>query len=421
MKKHIALVGLLAIALSACQPAGQGGGTIKLGYIGPLTGDAASYGKDTLNGVLFAVEELNAAGGINGKKVEVIAEDGKCTGADSASAAQKLVNVDNVSAIIGGQCSGETLAAAPIAEAGKVVLISPFSSSPDITQAGEYIFRDYPSDALKTKAIARFFAEKGYKKVALITENTDFASAFRTSLTKDLGEDAIVFDEMVDPGTKDFRTLMTRLKKVEFDVFFPNAQTDAVMAAMLQQLREQKLAQPVVSHDVGDSLTLPEIAKDAVEGMYVINVPAFGEGTGFEAKVIQTYGKPQATIAIVAHAYDATMVVADAMKAGAMNGTAIKDALAALTNHVGIIGDFHFDVNGDVVGVGYVVKQHQGGKIVKVQELSLDAPSATATGATVEDGSGAVMEKEPGAAMEKKPASAMEKKGDAMEKAASSK
>ena len=96
MKRALFVSAAFALGLAACS---QGNQTVRIGYVGPLTGDAASFGVDTLNGAKIAVDEINAAGGINGKKVELIAEDGKCNGADATAAAQKLVNVDQVVAI----------------------------------------------------------------------------------------------------------------------------------------------------------------------------------------------------------------------------------------------------------------------------------------------------------------------------------
>lgn len=371
-KRFLSLLSLSALTLAACEGGGDSG-PIKIGYLGPLTGDAAPYGVDTLNGVKLAVDEINAAGGIKGRMIELVAEDSRCTGADAASAAQKLVNVDKVVAIIGGQCSSETLAAAPIVEAAGVVMISPVSSSPDVTNAGDFVFRDYPSDALKTKAMAAFLREEGLTKLAMISENTDFAQAFRASLKKDFGEENIVFDEVVDPGTKDFRTLATRLKDVEFDIFFPNAQTDAVMAAMMQQLREQGLEQQAISHDVADSVTLGELAPEAVEGMYIVNVPTAGEGGDFEAKFNQKFGGAQATIAFAAHAYDAMGLLAKAIETVGANGTAIKDHLYSMTPYAGVVGKFSFDRNGDVVGLSYSLKTFKEGKIEKVKDIAVNS------------------------------------------------
>lgn len=372
MKRFLALSAVAGIALSACQASVTAPESIKIGLISPLTGDAAAIGADMANGVKLAVAEINADGGIGGKEVELVTEDGRCTGSDAAAAAQKLAGVDKVVAIIGGFCSGETLAASPIAEEAKIVLISPGSSSPAITDAGEYVFRDYPSDALKTKAMKTIFADKGWKKVAVISENTDFAVAFRDSLKKDLGAEAIVFDEMVEPGTKDFRTLMTRLKDAEFDVFFPNANADTIIAAMMNQYAEQGISQPSISHDVADSATLGELAKDAVEGMWVVNVPNAGEGTEFQTALEAAYGKPQSSIAFAAHSYDATMVLAEIMKEKGTDGTAMRDALLALPSHKGVIGDFHFDANGDVLGVPYALKQFKDGKTVEMEAVPVE-------------------------------------------------
>lgn len=370
--RFLAILSLGILALTACESGGDQG-PIKIGFLGPLTGDAAPYGVDMLNGTKMAVEEINAAGGIKGRMIELIAEDGRCTGADAASATQKLVNVDKVVAILGGGCSGETLAAAPIAEAAGVVMISPLSSSPDVTMAGDFIFRNYPSDALKTKAMAAFLREEGLTKLAMISENTDFAQAFRASLKKDFGEENIVFDEVVEPGTKDYRMLATRLKDVDFNIFFPNAQTDAAMAAMMQQIREQGLTQQAISHDVADSVTLAELAPEAVEGMYIVNVPTAGEGGDFQTKFDQKFGGAQATIAFAAHAYDAMGVLAKAIEAAGANGTAIKDHLYSMTPYDGVVGKFSFDRNGDVVGLSYSLKTFREGKIEKVKDIAVNS------------------------------------------------
>ncbi len=363
MKKALSLLSLI-FALSAC---GAKTETIRIGYIGPLTGDAVSYGVDTLNGAKIAVDEVNAAGGVNGVKVELIAEDSKCNGADSASATQKLVNVDKVVAIIGGQCSSETLAAAPIAEAGKVVVISPISSSPDITTAGDYIFRVYPSDALKGKALAAYFLKANFTKVAIISENTDFCQGIRSSVKKDLPPGVkIVFDENVDPGTKDYRTLMTRLKDIDFDVFITNGQSDATVAEMAKQLRALGMKQQMVGTDTADSATLGQIAKEAVEGLKPLSVPMLSEADVAAADFAKTFrdrhGEPKATMFFAALAHDATRVLLQEIgKAG--SGEALKDALYAVKDFTGIAGTFHFDANGDVVGIPLAMKEFVNGML----------------------------------------------------------
>ncbi|TSC79194.1 MAG: branched-chain amino acid transport system substrate-binding protein [Candidatus Peregrinibacteria bacterium Gr01-1014_25] len=371
MKRLSSLFIVPALLLGACQPVQQGGEAIKLGLMAPLTGDAAALGADLLNGVRWAVENINADGGVGGKQLELVVQDTKCTGAEGAGAAQKLVNVDKVAAVISAECSGVTLAAAPIAEAAKVVLLSPASSNPDVTKAGDFIFRNYPSDALKTVAMAKYFKEKGYDRVALISENTDFSQGFRTALKAKLPATAAVFDETVEPGTKDFRTLFTRLKKVDFDVILLNPNSDAVLAVMIQQMREAGLKQEAISHDVAESMVIPEVAGEAAEGLRFINVPSSVGGT-FATDYEMKYGKPQASVVWGAYGFDAVNILATVMRGGAMDGPAIRDALYDLPKYKGVVGTISFDENGDVIGIPFQLKEFQKGAIVTLQDIPLE-------------------------------------------------
>lgn len=367
--KRLSLLSLAAaVALAGCQTASSD--TVKIGFVGPLTGDVAGLGIDILNGATMAMDKINAAGGVGGKKIEIIAEDGKCSGGDAASAAQKLVNVDKVLAMM-TLCSGETLASAAIAEAGKVVILSPVSSSPDVTKAGDFVFRNYPSDALKTKAMAKYFASEGITKVAMITENTDFSQGFRASLKKDLPEGTIVFDEVVEPGTKDYRTLMTRLKDVEFDVFFPNGNSDGVIGPMLQQMREAGLKQTVIGHDAADSAAMAKAVPES-EGLYVINVASGVKDPSFTGNFEKKYGDPKYGIAFAGYGYDAVEVIADGVSQGATTGEMLRDWLYKMPKVTGVSGTFSFDANGDVVGIPYVLKQFKNGAIETLKDIAVD-------------------------------------------------
>jgi branched-chain amino acid transport system substrate-binding protein len=218
--------------------------------------------------------------------------------------------------------------------------------------------------------MAKYFKDNNVKKVAAITENTDFAIAFRDALKAEIG-DGLMFDEVVEPGTKDFRTLMTRLQKEDFDMFFPNGQTPAAIAAMMQQLREQGMKQPAISHDVADSLDLISIAGDAVNGMRVISVANAGEGQSFEKIFTEKYGTPSQALGYAAQAYDAMGVLGDALASAGADGKAIRDYLYGMKSYKGVIGNFHFDKNGDVVGVPYVLKVVKGGKFVKEKDIAV--------------------------------------------------
>lgn len=358
------------VALAACTTAS--GEVVRIGYIGPLTGDAASYGADTLNAVRMKVEELNAAGGIGGKRIELVAEDSRCNGADAASATQKLVNVDKVVAIVGGQCSSETLAAAKIIEPAKVLLVSPVSSAPDIADAGDFVFRVYPSDAHKGKVMAKLMSENGLKKVAIITENTDYCQGIRRSVKGSLGAGmTAVFDEQVDQSTKDYRSLVTRLKGLEFDVLLVNGQSDATNGEMVKQARDLGITQQIYGTDTSDSTNMVPIAgKEAMEGLILVNTSSkLGEGgaDSFASKFRKAYGEPKSNLSFATLAYDAMGVVAEAVGKAGTSGEALRDYLYDLDGYDGAAGKISFDEKGEVIGVGYAVKTFKDGRIEELE------------------------------------------------------
>ena len=144
------------------------------------------------------------------------------------------------------------------------------------------------------------------------------------------------------------------------------------MAAMVEQMRDQGLTQPMVTHDVGDSMTLVDLIPEAVSGMQVINVPSAGEGGEFETKYRAKFGDAQSTIAFAAHAYDAANVLMDSIAKVGTSGPRLRDALYDLPEHRGIVGRFSFNADGDVVGIPYVLKEFRDGKIVKVKDIAVD-------------------------------------------------
>ena len=196
--------------------------------------------------------------------------------------------------------------------------------------------------------------------------------AFRNSLKDNMGTDAFVLDEVVEPGTKDYRSLLTRLKGKEFDVFFPNGQTSATIAAMIEQFREQGFTQPMLSHDVAQDKSLLDLAPKASKGMYAINVPEVAVNSAFGSKFISKFGDAQASLAFAAHAHDAMWVLATAMKEVGTDGEKIRDYLYVLKGHDGVVGRFRFDKNGDVVGIPYVLYEVKDGVWEKVADIAVD-------------------------------------------------
>lgn len=177
---------------------------IKIGFVAALSGDAASFGESEKKAVDIAVNEINNSGGINGRPLEIIYEDGRCNGKDALAAIQKLIHVDLVGIVLGGTCSSETLAMAPIAEENKTILFSAFSSSPLITNAGDYTFRNGPSDEDVTKLEANTISKK-YHRVAIISENLDYSQGVRKMMKKVFNDNGteIVADEVYNGSIKD--------------------------------------------------------------------------------------------------------------------------------------------------------------------------------------------------------------------------
>ena len=258
-----------------------------------------------------------------------------------------------------------------------LILLSPVSSNPDITNAGEFVFRVYPSDALKGTAITNYFEKAALRKIAMISENTDFCMGIHDSVENALKENAtLVFDETVEPGTKDYRSLFTRLKDMEFDVFLANGQSDSTVAAMVQQMRELGLTQPIVGTDTADSVTLGQIAKEAVEGLRALSVPSLSrndpQGGPFVQKFEEEYGVPQVGFFFAALSYEATRLLLETIRDNGTDGKKLRDAFYAHPGFSTIIGTMTFDAHGDIQGIPFALKEFKNGVLSEVERIPLN-------------------------------------------------
>ena len=341
---------------------------IKIGFIGPLTGDAAVYGEPLRNVIQLAVNEINAAGGIGGRQIEMIYEDGKCNGKDGANAMQKLVNVDQVKIVIGGFCSSESLAAAPIAMNNKVLLFSPGSSSPDLSNAGPYFFRNYPSDATQGRVLAEVaYNQKDWQKAAVIQEQLDYPlgvyNVFAEVFTALGGE---VNVETFPSGTSDFRTQLTKLKADSPDVLLVSVQTPQAAEIILRQVNELQWEVNLMGVDVIAGSDLPQTNPDLVEGMIVAEFgfdrsnPKFQK---FIAAYQDVYGEEPPYLNYAQTEYDSIYILKDAIEAVGEDVDKIVDWLNNLEDWAGVSGLVSFDDNGDVVG-GHQPEIIQGGTVV---------------------------------------------------------
>ena len=339
-----------APATEAAKPAGD---TVKIGFLGALTGDVAMFGKPTLEGMKMAAEELNAAGGVLGKKIEIIEADNRGDKQEGASVTQKFISRDNVTAIVGDPTTGITKVAAPIAQKAGVVLLSAGATGPGVVEVGDFIFRDTLLDSIAIPACIEYFAKDlGYKKVAIITsDNNDYSvglsQTFRDAAAK-VPAIKIVADEKVKDGDKDFSAQITNIKGKKPDVIlFSGYYTEG--ALIMKEARKQGLKASMFG---GDGLFSPkfiELGGPAVEGSMSALGFSTEQATPETTKFIEAFkGKHAGELPGLfdAQGYDAVMLLADAMKrANSVDPKVFKDALAKTKGFAGVSGTISMQAN----------------------------------------------------------------------------
>jgi branched-chain amino acid transport system substrate-binding protein len=362
----IALLGLYfqgmptgQVALAANQE------TITIGAIGPLTGSAASIGRNSEAAIELAVEEINAKGGINGKKLKIMVEDGQCDAMASSTAAKKLVEVDNVPAIVGGMCSAETMAAAPIAEAGSTVLLSNCSSNPAITEAGDYIFRIYPSDNFQGKISAEFaFNELGAKKAAILSCQSDWCTGLKEVFSRRFPElgGTIAAEEEFAQGTNDMRTQLLKIKKANPDVIYFLAYEEEAISG-IKQAKELGIETQLLGGDSFAGQVIWDAVGNAGEGI-MYTAPTVALTKEFKDAMLQKTGSEEITTC-APQAYDAVYLIADALRTCGENSKCIKEELYKVQGYSGVSGKIGFDKKGDLATAEYAIMKVENGKAVE--------------------------------------------------------
>jgi len=346
---------------------------IKIGAIFPLTGDAVVYGVPLQRAAELAVAEINERGGINGKSLEIIWEDGKCNGKDAATAASKLINVDKVKIILGGVCSGETLGAASIVEANKVIMFSSSATGPQITEAGDFIFRNSPSDLTQGKILAEAAWDLGYKKIVVIQEITDYALGFREAFEESftaLGGE--VTTETFTTDTTDVRTQLTKLKQAKGDALLVSVQTLPKAEIVVKQIGELDMNLHLLVIDIAiDYQKILDQYPDIIEGAIGAKV-ALPDPELFEEKVgskyREKYGEEPTLPEYMALTYDAVFILKEAIEysiseVGEIDTNKVRDYLYAIEHRKGVGGVLTMDENGDPVA-GHILKQVKDGKVI---------------------------------------------------------
>ena len=328
--------------------------TIKIGLAAPLTGSSAQDGESIKNGVQLAVDEINEKGGINGKKVVIDVQDDKTDPKEAAIVANKLSGDKSVLAVVGHFNSSATLAGAPIYNKAGVVEISPGSSSPAVTKAGDYTFRVITTDAFQADYVAKWAVnDLNYKKIAIIYENNDYGKGLSdvfAEKAKAQGATIVSNDSYLAGETKDFSAILTKVKAEEPDMLFIGGLYNET-ALIAKQARNMNLNAPIMGVDAIYSNALIELGGKSVEGVLLPGF--FHEGTdnpvaqNFIKAYKAKYKQDPATYA--AYAYDAAKIVLDAIAKAGTDRKAIRDHIAKVKDFQGSTGVNTFDENGDVM------------------------------------------------------------------------
>jgi branched-chain amino acid transport system substrate-binding protein len=369
MIKFAPLAIAAAVALAACgkkeEPAKKEApkaapapAVVKIGHVAPLTGGIAHLGKDNENGARMAVDEINAAGGVDAGgtkvKLELVAEDDKADPKEGTLAAQKLVDA-GVVAVVGHLNSGTSIPASKIYSDASITQISPSATNPRYTEQGfKTTFRVVANDNQQGAVLANFAAtEMKAKTIAIIDDRTAYGQGLadvveRVAKEKNL---KIVAREFTNDKATDFNAILTKVRAAKPDVIMYGGM-DATAGPMAKQMKQLGIKAPLLA---GDGVCSPEFIKLAGDAAGILTCSMAGEaveklakGADFTAKYKAKFNQDVQVYS--PYSYDAVYVIADAIKrAGKADRAAITAAMPA-TNYPGVTGTVAFDEKGDIKG-----------------------------------------------------------------------
>ena len=333
----------------------------RIGVMESLTGPGETYGTMASQVKQMALDEINAAGGIDGRMLEFVIEDSQCSAQGAITAYKKLTDVDGMKIILGTSCSGAMLGAAPLAEADGIILFSGLASNSDIAHAGDYIFRTQISDEQVGIDTGNVLWADGIRTLATITELTDYAEGVRRTSVEQFEKrgGTVVAEERYSSDVTDFRTQLEKLIIARPDAIHLAPQSEFSAGTIIKQAREIGYDGPIYAETVTMGATAMEIAGDAATGMKAINAdldPANGKGQEVVANFRDRYGY------IVfpwhmASAYDTVHITAECLKQTQddQDADGFRDCLYDITWSGGIGDNYSFDEQGEVVGLTRVV------------------------------------------------------------------
>jgi len=376
------LLGLAAVAVFAlvlaCGKASSGN-EILVGEYGSLTGGIATFGISTRDGSQQAFDEINAAGGVLGKKIRLMVEDDQSKPEEVGTIVTKLINQGHVTSMLGHVASSYSLAAAPICQASKIPMITPSSTNPRVTQIGDYIFRVCFMDNFQGAVMAKFAWDtlKAKRVAILVVIRNDYSvglqGVFREQFKSRGGQ--IVAEQSFSQGDSDFHAQLTQIKSTNPDaIYVPGYYTE--VGTIAHQAKELGLNAPLLGGDGWDSPKLWEIGGTALNGCYFSDHYSTDDPSPAVQKFVTDYKKRynnQLPDALAALAYDAAKILADAMtRAGSTDGAKVRDAIAATKDYQGVTGKITIGPDRNAVKPAVVLKV-ENGKYVLVETIPPEA------------------------------------------------
>jgi branched-chain amino acid transport system substrate-binding protein len=363
------IVGLFVFAVSGPALAAD---TIKLGVAGPHSGDLASYGIPTIKAAELVVKKINAAGGVLGKKVELLVEDDVCKPEVATNTATKLIS-QKVDVVLGHICSGATKAALGIYKDSKIIVMSPSATNPGLTQSGDYpnFYRTIASDDAQAKLEVDFVLDVlKLKKIAVLHDKGDYGKGLAEFVKSFLEQDPrgeVVLYEGITPGAVDYSAVVSKVKRsgaeaVIFGGYHPEA------SKIVSQMRKKRMKTLFISDDGVKDDTFIKVAKKYAEGVYAtgpMDVSTNPMAVAANKAHKKAYGTDPG--AFFLNAYAATLALLNAVEqAGSTDYDAVAKALR--TKDVATpLGNIHFDERGDATGVGFSMYQVKNGVYVELK------------------------------------------------------
>lgn len=359
MKRLLVSLALVLPLMAGCTKKDN---EIVIGEYDSMTGSDATFGLSSNKGVRMAFDEINANGGIKGKKISLKVMDDQGKNEEAASAVTRLVTQSKVVAIVGGVASGRSKASAPIAQKANIPFVSPASTNPDVTKIGNYVFRICFIDPFQGLVMAKFASENlKLKKVAILRDvkndySVGLADVFAQEFKKRGGE--VVADLSYQAGDIDFKAQLTQIRSKNPDtLYIPGYYTEVGLIA--QQARQLGIKAPMMGGDGWDSDKLSEIGKDAINGNYYSNHYTTESTdplvTEFIKKFKAKYNETPDSLAALG--YDSAKLLAAAIeKAPDLSGPAIRDELAKTKDFGGVTGKITLNENRDAIKSAVVIQ-----------------------------------------------------------------